>query len=225
MTGAPDWFEIISTDPWASRRFHREVFDWAFPVVIGAPGYERIRPPDSAGVMGALRADRHRDALALSVPCEDVTESAERAEELGADVLRPVAETPGGGADAMVADVLGNPLTLRERPQGTREPAPSIPNVMRFFEFGSTDPDATREFYAGLFGWRFEPGGDVVADDVPCGRLCAAPVDYTSPVLTVEDVDGVLDAVRDHGGDAESAGAGRGGFRDPRGHLWGVAAA
>ncbi|MFJ1759496.1 VOC family protein [Amycolatopsis sp. NPDC088138] len=223
MAGAPDWFEIISTDPWASRRFHREVFDWAFPVVIGAPGYERISPHDSAGVMGALRADRHRDALALSVPCEDVTASAERAEELGADVLRPVAETPGGGADAMVADVLGNPLTLRERPQGTLEPAPSSTNVMRFFEIGSTDVAATEEFYGGLFGWRFDDG--ITAEGVRCGRLCESPVDYTSPVLAVEDVDSVLDAVRDHGGDAESAGAGRGGFRDPRGHLWGVAAA
>jgi hypothetical protein len=61
----------------------------------------------------------------------------------------------------------------------------------------------------------FETGGDVLADDVPCGRLREAPV------LAVEDVDSVLD----RGGDAESAGAGRGGFRDPRGHLWGVAAA
>jgi predicted enzyme related to lactoylglutathione lyase len=41
VAGAPDWFEIISTDPWAGRCFHREVFDWAFPAVIGAP--------DSAG--------------------------------------------------------------------------------------------------------------------------------------------------------------------------------
>jgi hypothetical protein len=31
-------------------------------------------------------------------------------------------------------------------------PAPSITDVMRFFEIGSTDVAATQEFYGGLFG-------------------------------------------------------------------------
>jgi predicted enzyme related to lactoylglutathione lyase len=84
-----------------------------------------------------------------------------------------------------------------------------MPNPIVHAEIRSTDPDATRAFYGGLFDWSFPdgafPGYTYVESGVP-GALPAGigPTQGGSPLVTffvgVEDIDQAVDDATRLGG-------------------------
>lgn len=79
---------------------------------------------------------------------------------------------------------------------------------MAFFELGVADTERGQAFYAGLFGWKFEPGpsGDglaITSPDTPGGMHGGDP--EASPYLFfgVEDMEAALERVRELGGEVE----------------------
>ncbi len=105
------------------------------------------------------------------------------------------------------------------------------------FEIRSTDPDATRAFYAKLFGWTFPDGGAPGYTYVETGVEGAipggvSPLQGGEPLVTffvgVADVQGTLDAAAEGGGKivqpaTEVPGVRFGLFADPMGQIVGVA--
>jgi uncharacterized protein len=115
-----------------------------------------------------------------------------------------------------------------------------IPGVPCWIDTTQPDPDAAREFYAGLFGWEFEdiappeaprryyvgrlPGGDVAAVGPPRE---GTPSEATwNSYVWVEDADETAAKVRAAGGTVLAEPADRGGagrmaiFADPEGAIF-----
>jgi predicted enzyme related to lactoylglutathione lyase len=111
-------------------------------------------------------------------------------------------------------------------------------NPIVHFEIRSDDPDATRAFYAELFGWTYPAGGfpgytyvdsGVEAGTIPGG---ISPLQGGSSLVTVfagvPDVQAALDKAVSLGGTviqpaASAPGVTFGLFADPQGHVVGVA--
>jgi predicted enzyme related to lactoylglutathione lyase len=105
------------------------------------------------------------------------------------------------------------------------------------FEIRSTDPDASRAFYAAMFGWTFPEGGFPGYTYVESGIEGAlpggiSPLQGGSPLVTffvgVSDVEATLRAAVDNGGAivqpaTDAPGVQFGLFADPQGQIVGVA--
>lgn len=105
------------------------------------------------------------------------------------------------------------------------------------FEIRSNDPDATREFYGGLFGWKYPEGGFPGYTYVETGVEGAIPGGISPPqggdaIVTffvgVPDVAATLDKAAAAGGRivqpaTQAPGVTFGLFADPQGQVVGVA--
>ena len=111
-------------------------------------------------------------------------------------------------------------------------------NPIVHFEIRSTDPNASRAFYAELFGWSYPPGGfpdyTYVDSGVPAGTIPGgiSPLQGGKPMVTVfagvADVAAALDRAVALGGTivqpaTKVPGVTFGLFADPQGHVVGVA--
>jgi hypothetical protein len=105
-------------------------------------------------------------------------------------------------------------------------------------EIRSTDPDATRAFFAGLFGWKYADGAFPGYSFVDTGVEGAMPTaigplqggkDAVLFFIGVEDVEATLARAEELGGTIvqpaqQVPGVTFGVFADPQGHVVGVAA-
>jgi predicted enzyme related to lactoylglutathione lyase len=111
-------------------------------------------------------------------------------------------------------------------------------NPIVHFEIRSADPDASRAFYADLFGWSYPPGGfpgyTYVDSGVPEGTIPGgiSPLQGGQSLVTVfagvQDVKAALDKAVELGGTivqpaTTAPGVTFGLFADPQGHVVGVA--
>jgi predicted enzyme related to lactoylglutathione lyase len=111
-------------------------------------------------------------------------------------------------------------------------------NPIVHFEIRSADPNATRAFYAELFGWSFPPGGvpdySYVDSGVPAGTIPGgiSPLQGGKPLVTVfagvPDVSAALAKAVSLGGTivqpaTSVPGVTFGLFADPQGQVVGVA--
>jgi hypothetical protein len=105
-------------------------------------------------------------------------------------------------------------------------------------EIRSTDPDATRAFFGGLFGWKYSDGAFPGYSFVDTGVEGAIPTaigplqggkDSVLFFIGVEDVEATLARAEELGGTIiqpaqQVPGVTFGVFADPQGHAVGVAA-
>jgi predicted enzyme related to lactoylglutathione lyase len=105
-------------------------------------------------------------------------------------------------------------------------------------EIRSTDPDATRDFFGKLFGWKYSEGGFPGYTFVDTGDetevyTAISPLqgeaDQVLFFIGVEDVAAALEDAEKHGGKivqpaTEAPNVTFGVFADPQGHQVGVAA-
>jgi uncharacterized protein len=111
-------------------------------------------------------------------------------------------------------------------------------NPIVHFEIRSEDPDASRAFYAELFGWTYPPGGfegyTYVESGVPSGTIPGgiSPTQGGRPLVTVfagvPDVQAALDHAVSLGATVvqpltRAPGVSFGLFADPQGQVVGVA--
>jgi predicted enzyme related to lactoylglutathione lyase len=111
-------------------------------------------------------------------------------------------------------------------------------NPIVHFEIRSDDPNATRAFYAELFGWTYPPGGfpdyTYVESGVPSGTIPGgiSPTQGGRPMVTVfagvADVPAALEKAVALGGTivqpaTRAPGVTFGLFADPQGQVVGVA--
>ncbi len=112
-------------------------------------------------------------------------------------------------------------------------------NPIVHFEIRSADPDAAREFYASMFGWKYQPaaleGYTYIDSGVPEGTIPGgmSPTQGGKPMVTVfagvQDVQTALSRAVELGGTVvqpatEVPGVTFGLFADPQGNIVGVAA-
>lgn len=181
MTSHPGefiWYELMTTDREAARRFYGPLIDWK----IGTqPDYAEIQAADGEHVGGMLQltpemtAGGARPCWVGYVSVPDVDASLAAIEAAGGRTVMPARDMPGVGRFAMVADPQGAPLYVMDPipPPGQADMqsnafsryAPAQGHCA-WNELTTSDPEAAKSFYGAQFGW--EKDGEM--DMGPMGK-------------------------------------------------------
>jgi predicted enzyme related to lactoylglutathione lyase len=106
-------FQILSRNPDRSQRFYAELFDWK--IARDNPlDYRMIDTGADRGIHGGIwpAPPEGHPFMQMFVEVDDIARYAERAKELGGNVIVPPQSLPGGDEMAILIDADGIPLGL-----------------------------------------------------------------------------------------------------------------
>lgn len=237
--GTFSWVDLATTDAAAAKSFYTDLFGWEMDDSDAGGGaiYTTCRIGGDA-VCGLFEMSEDRRATGARpnwtsyVTVADADAAAARAKELGGDVIDDAFDVLDVGRMAVLKDAQGAAFAVW-RPR-TRIGAERVNDVgcLCMNELATTDLEAARSFYGGLFGWTTEVspegpsmvfnGGNINA------AFFAAPEGVPShwrPCFTVESTEKALERVRKLGGQqlSEPLDIGHGSIvmaRDPHGALF-----
>jgi predicted enzyme related to lactoylglutathione lyase len=155
------WYDVMTTDTKAARRFYCDVVGWGTQD-SSAPGMEyTVFTVDDRGVAGLLPIPADARAAGVTpmwmgyVAVEDVDEAAQRLQREGGKVHRPPTDVPGIIRFAVVADPQGAGFIIAkglvanappELPAGTS-------GTVGWHELYATDGKSAFDFYSRMFDW------------------------------------------------------------------------
>jgi len=167
--GAFIWYELITPDPAASKKFYDAVVGWDIDAEAAMPGpndYRMIKRSDGGFAGGVLTLnDEMREHGARPmwlgyVYVDDVDATLSDVEANGGHAVMPATDIPNIGRIAMIADPQGAPIYVMkpippaERPDGKSDVfSPDAVQRVGWNELSTSDPVAARKFYTGRFGW------------------------------------------------------------------------
>jgi predicted enzyme related to lactoylglutathione lyase len=216
------WYELMTPDVEAAKRFYHEVVGWSAQDMPMENGAYTMFEAAGAGVGGAMSlGDEHK---AQGVPpnwtayicVDDCDAAAEKAKTLGGNVLRPPSDIPGIGRFAVIADPHGAVTAIMKPiPPSDARPRPKRGTAGHggWHELYAGDADADIPFYQQLFGWtetgRFDMGpmgayhlfGNA---DGQVGGIMTKPAQIPAACwgyyFEVDDVDAAAERVKRAGG-------------------------
>jgi uncharacterized protein len=159
MTGDWVWFDLMSKDVEASKRFYTTVLGWgveAWP--MGDQTYTMFKGDDNktlGGVMPLTGDMAHAPPMWVGyVSVADCDASAAKATQLGAKVLFPPTDIPSVGRFATVQDPQGAVFNLFQGKDPTTTPRDlrTLRN-MGWHELATQDAAGSWRFYSELLGW------------------------------------------------------------------------
>lgn len=172
MTGEVIWYELMTTDAEAARRFYEPVLGWSVSAADdGAPGSYRMIEAGRGLVGGILTLTP--EALGMGIgPCwvfyahvPDVDEAAAAIVQAGGAIHMPATDVPEAGRFAFVSDPQGA-LFYVMTPNGTGPASshqPETPGYGGWHELGAADGDTALDFYRTQFGWEADGVHDMGA--------------------------------------------------------------
>jgi predicted enzyme related to lactoylglutathione lyase len=155
------WYELLTTDIDAARKFYGELFGWSFRTV----GPDALILHEGRRIGGILQVreeteeDEARWIPTLSV--EDVDAAAKAIVENGGAILEGPDEMEPRGAFAVVADPSGAPFVILRSEAGDPAIVRARPGSFLWTELWTPDPRAVGGFYQTLAGWKYLPVGPV----------------------------------------------------------------
>jgi len=222
------WYELMTTDPAAAKRFYDAVVGWNIASDSVAPGieYRMIGRSDggNAGGLMTLTAEMQsngaRPAWLGYLHARDVDAKVDAIRAEGGKVLMEPWDQPGVGRLALVTDPAGAAFYLMQPtpPEGDPNAVSDVfsvdqPQRVRWNELSTTDPDGAVDFYTRHFGWRQEGDMDmgefgkyrfVYQGGRMIGAIMAKMPQMPMPAWTyyigVDDIDRAAAAVTDGGG-------------------------
>ena len=222
------WYELITRDPAAAKRFYDEVVGWDIDreALPGPVEYRMIKRSDGGNAGGILRltddmaSGGARPVWLGYIGVDDVDASVAAIEQAGGKVQMPATDIPDVGRIAMVADPQGAPFyVMRPTPPGGSEKKQSDvfsvdqPQHVRWNELWSENPDRAVDFYKRHFRWSQEGDMDMgemgkyrfiqhngVAIGAIMPRMPDVPASMWNFYIGVDDIDRGAEAVRSGGG-------------------------
>ncbi|MGK7869503.1 VOC family protein [Falsiroseomonas sp. E2-1-a20] len=149
------WYELLTSDTAAARRFYGGLLGWHATGHEGQPGYEILTHGED-GIAGLMQAPAGVAPVwlgYLGVADVDATVAAIVAD--GGAVQMPARDLPGVGRIAMVADPDGAPFYVMRgaSDRASTSFAPDAIGHCAWNELGAADMDRALAFYARHFGW------------------------------------------------------------------------
>jgi predicted enzyme related to lactoylglutathione lyase len=182
--GTFSWVDLATADAGAAKSFYTRLFGWKIEDTDAGDGdgdvYTicRLNGDAVCGLFG-MSADMRAVGVAPNwtsyVTVADVDAAAARATRLGGDVINDVFDVQDVGRMAVLKDPQGAVLALWQ--PGTRIGAERGNDVgcLCMNELVTTDIDAARSFYEGLFGWTTEAWDTGPDGPQWCSRRTAKP--------------------------------------------------
>ena len=214
------WYELITTEAEAARRFYTNVMGWvawdasvpgkAYTLLIAreAPVSGLVELPEEARRLGA------RPSWVGYVGVSDVDAAAEQITRLGGSVLIPPTDVADISRFSIFADPQSASLALFKwrRPGRERSAEADEPGGVGWHELLASDPEQALAFYGALFGWEqadaelseteayrlFSVAGQTI------GGMLAKPASVPAPCwlyyFNVGDIDAAVKRVAAAGG-------------------------
>ena len=222
------WYELMTPDPAAAKRFYDPVVGWDIAADSVAPGieYRMIGRSDGGNAGGVLtltdemRAGGARPIWLGYLHARDVDAKVAAIEGDGGKVMMAPWDQPGVGRLAMVTGPEDAPFYLMDPipPEGKPDAVSDVfsvdqPQHVRWNELWSADPAKSIDFYKRRFGWSQEGDMDmgemgkyqfVQHNGVGIGAVMPTMPDMPQSMwnfyIGVDDIDRATDAVRSGGG-------------------------
>jgi predicted enzyme related to lactoylglutathione lyase len=160
LLGRPLWYELLTTDVDAAKKFYTNVVGWTVTPFDGSPEpYEVWNRPGGGGVGGVMKIPDGMNfpphwVMYVGVP--KIEDAIAKIQQLGGSTLSPPIDIPKVGRMRTMKDPQGAMFSIFE-------PAPSSPDTPEakpelgdtsWHELYTTDANAALKFYSDLFGWR-----------------------------------------------------------------------
>jgi uncharacterized protein len=153
------WYELMTTDPEAAKRFYTDVIGWTAQDWPGQMPYT-VWQADGKGMGGLMgMPDEMRSAGVpphwMGYVCvSDVDATTARATKLGGSVRVPPTDIPEVGRFAVLGDPQGATIALlAPQGEGTGGEQAKV-GFVGWNELSTTDNEAAFAFYSALFGWK-----------------------------------------------------------------------
>jgi len=166
------WYELMTGDPAAAKRFYDPVAGWTIEAESSNPmDYRMIDTGD--GLVGGtltltdtMREHGARPTWLGYIGVDDVDATVAAIEAKGGKSLMPADDIPNVGRIAMVADPQGNPFYIM---RGSVDQVSTSFDPAKFGhaawnELQTSDLEAAKKFYPEVFGW-------TLGDLMPMGEM------------------------------------------------------
>jgi predicted enzyme related to lactoylglutathione lyase len=214
--GVPCWVDLTVPDLDAATVFYAAVLGWEFQRFGPEYGDYAIAQVDGAAAagIGPLPPDGH-PAWTLYLASDDVDATATAIGDRGGTLLLPPGDVGPLGRMCIAADPTGAVFGVWQAGQHIGAGIVNESGGLSWEDLRSTDPDAARAIYQGVFGYRTDPlpaaGRDyttfaLAGEPAPLGGmggLTGGPAGAGSHWLVyfgVADRDAAVAATREHGG-------------------------
>jgi predicted enzyme related to lactoylglutathione lyase len=155
------WYELLTSDPEAAKRFYGAVVGWKAEAWNGNSAPYSILKADETPVGGVMKLLPEFEYTGKTphwwahVGVANVDAAARRAAELGGRILKPGTDIPEVGRFAIVADPQGALISVFE-PGGDPMPPPDPMRTgcVSWHELHTTDQKSALRFYSAMFGWK-----------------------------------------------------------------------
>jgi predicted enzyme related to lactoylglutathione lyase len=162
MHGQFCWYDLITTDPAAAKRYYPKLFNWKvepFPFATPDQPYDMWSVGGSTlGGVGKLSELQRSRGIppnwVASVHVDNLDQTASKATSLGGRVVMAPMDIPETGRYAVITDPQGAAIALFES-NGPFEGFDGTATLGRpsWHELMTTDYKRAFEFYSALFGW------------------------------------------------------------------------
>src|SRR4029453_2489475 len=166
------WIDLGTNDAPGAKAFYGGLLGWEFDdLPTGDKGTYSICQLRGKAVAG-LYDRAETPGWGSYVKVDDVDWAAERARELGAEMLVAPFDTPGGGRVAMVRDPAGATVSLSRPGESFGAEVVNEDGTWTWNELVSGELAAGARFYTELFGWAgAEPEGPIRRTSFTLGEL------------------------------------------------------
>jgi predicted enzyme related to lactoylglutathione lyase len=162
--GSFSWTDVTTTDQEAAKTFYTSLFGWQLEDIPVGDGihYSMARVDGKQVAAISPQPEMMRDAGAPPtwnsyVTVESADAAADKAKELGANVIAPPFDVMDAGRMAAIQDPQGAFLFVWQAKDTIGAELVNAPGAFCWNELASPDLDASTAFYSGLFGWEISP--------------------------------------------------------------------
>lgn len=154
------WVELATTDGEAAKKFYAGLFGWSFDDhQMGPDGVYTMVKLDGQDLGGLFQMPAEMSQQ--SIPpnwlsyalVASADESAAKAKELGATLMKEPFDVMDVGRMAVVQDPTGAVFALWQAGTNKGSGIVNVPNSVCWNELATPDVEKAGDFYTGLFGW------------------------------------------------------------------------
>lgn len=184
--GTPSWVDLMTTDQDSAVDFYGQVFGWRTEVSgpeMGNYGMAMKGEQPVAGIGPMPDGSQFPPSWSVYISVDDVDVVVAAAAAAGGEIVAPVMDVAGQGQHpgrmAIIADPSGAVFGLWEPHDHRGSGLAHEPGSVTWQELLSRNPQASRDFLAAIFGYRWEP-------------MPGAPMEYHVGKLDGDEVLGVM---------------------------------
>lgn len=228
--GGPCWFELSSPDPDAAEGFYTQLLGWRFegagPLGLGSAAHADGRRV--AGVSAQPPGQQGPAFWSVYFRVEELSAYLAQVDEAGGQALMAIPDFDGSAGVALTSDPAGTAFGVLAYDDDRAMQSFGTAGAVQWAELFTADPTVS-DFYASAFGWSFSSltGAEVASGDTDgsdgsqqgywaiehAGTRIGGVFDASAVSIpahweahiNVEDVDALVDRVRELGGDVLAA--------------------